>query len=70
MTYYYYLASDQIMGLGTGTLDLTKTDDVIPGFDYPVQLDIFNGVEKEWELRALLQFVRNHTEPYKDCTCK
>ena|SRR5690625_732944 len=41
---------------------------VIPGFDYPVQLEIFNGLEKEWELRELLQYIRNHTAPYKVCT--
>lgn len=68
MTYYYYLASDQKMGLGTGTLDLTVADDIIPGFDYPVQLEIMNGIEKEWELRELLQYIRNHTASYKVCT--
>lgn len=68
MTDYYYLASDQKMGLGNGTLALTEAEDIIPGFDSPVQLEIFNGVEKEWELRALLQYIRNHTEPYQVCT--
>src|SRR5690606_13476397 len=27
-----------------------------------------NGIEKEWELRELLQYIRNHTASYKVCT--
>ncbi|GEN89808.1 hypothetical protein [Oceanobacillus sojae] len=68
MTNYYYLASDQKMGQGNGTLDFIEINEVIPGFDYPVQIEIYNGLEKEWELRALLQYIRNHTESYKVCT--
>ena len=69
MTNYYYLASDKKMRLGNGSVDFTESDaGVIPGFDYLIQLEIFNGVEKEWELRELLQYVRNHTAPYKACT--
>lgn len=68
MTYYYYLASDKKMALGNGSIDFTETDfHTIPGFDYPIQLEIYNGIEKEWELRALLQYIRNHTAPYKVC---
>ena len=68
MTYYYYLASDQQMGLGNGSLDFSKTDVKIPGFDVPVQFEIVNGVEKDWELRELLQYIHNHTAPYHTCT--
>lgn len=68
MTNYYYLASDQKMGQGNGTLDFIEINEVIPGFDYPVQIEIYDGLEKEWELRALVQYIRNHTESYKVCT--
>jgi hypothetical protein len=69
MTNYYYLASDQKLGLGNASLDFLETEPwMIPGFDYPVQREIFNGVEKEWELRELLQYIRNYTAPHKVCT--
>ena len=69
MTNYYYLASDQPMGLHNGSIDLTETEpSIIPGFDYPIQLEIYNGLEKDWELQELLQYIRNHTAPYKVCT--
>jgi len=42
MTNYYYLASDQKMGQSNGTLDFTEINEVIPGFDYLVQI----GAEK------------------------
>ena len=69
MTNYYYLASDKKMGLGIGSIDFTETDaEVIPGFDYPLQLEIYSGIEKERESRELLQYIRNHAAPYKVCT--
>ncbi|RDW17435.1 hypothetical protein [Oceanobacillus chungangensis] len=68
MTHYYYLASDKKMELGNGSIDYLETDEIIPGFDYPVQLEIMNGLEKECELRELLQYIRNHTVPFKVCT--
>ena len=48
MTNYYYLASDKKMRLGNGSVDFTIESDagVIPGFDYLIQLEIFNGVRK------------------------
>ena len=67
MTNYYYLASDKKMGLGNGSVDYIETEFIIPGFDYPVQLETLS-LEKEWELRELLQYIRNHTAPYKVCT--
>lgn len=69
MTNYYYLASDQKLGLGNTSLDFTEIEPwMIPGFDYPVQVEIFNGVKKEWELRELLQYIRNYTASYPVCT--
>lgn len=69
MTNYYYLTSDQKMGLGNGSLDFIKTDeDMIAGFDYTVQLEIYNGLKKDWELQELLQYILNHTSPYENCT--
>lgn len=55
------------MELGNGSVNYIKTDYIIPGFDYPVQLET-PSLEKEWELRELLQYIRNHTAPYKVCT--
>lgn len=55
------------MGLGNGSVDYMETDYIIPGFDYPVQFETLS-LEKEWELKALLQYIRNHTAPYKVCT--
>jgi hypothetical protein len=41
MTNYYYLASDQKLGLGNASLDFVETEPwMIPGFDYPVQREI------------------------------
>ena len=69
MTNYYYLASDQKLGLGNASLDFTEIEPwMIPGFDYLVQVEIFNGVKKEWELRELLQYICNYTAPHKVCT--
>lgn len=33
-----------------------------------MQREIVNGVEKYWELRELLQYIRNNTAPYDVCT--
>ncbi|MBP3951828.1 hypothetical protein [Bacillus suaedae] len=69
MTNYYYLASDKKMGSGIGSVDFTKTEPhLIPGFDYPIQIEIFNGIEKDWQLQELLHYIRNHTAPYEVCT--
>ncbi|MCG7343955.1 hypothetical protein MHZ92_07415 [Sporosarcina sp. ACRSL] len=67
MTHYYYLASDKKMGTGNGSVEFIETNYTIPGFDYPVQLETLS-LEKEWELRELLQYIHNHTAPYKACT--
>ncbi|HWJ78597.1 MAG TPA: hypothetical protein VNR61_11030 [Niallia sp.] len=69
MTNYYYLASDQKMSLGNGSINFSKTDEhMITGFDYPVQIEIYNGLEKDWELEELYQYILNHTNPYENCT--
>lgn len=68
MTHYYYLASDQKMEIGYSLIDFVETSESIPGFDYPLQLEIINGVEKDYELRELLNFIHNHTKRYEVCT--
>lgn len=69
MTNYYYLASDQKMDLGNGSVDFSETEGhIIVGFDYPIQMEIYNGLEKDGELQELLQYILNHTAPYKNCT--
>ena len=68
MTNYYYLASDQIMGPGKGSVQFWETDsERIPGFDYPIQREIYCGVEKDWELGELLQYIHHHTYPHQVC---
>lgn len=67
MTHYYYLASDQKMNVGNGSVEYLETNVHIPGFDFPIQLETLS-LEKEWELRDLLQLIRNHTAPYNVCT--
>lgn len=69
MTSYYYVASDQELGSGSGSLEFIQTESqYIPGFDYLIQKEIYNGVEKLWELRELLQYIRNHMIRHKSCT--
>ncbi|MBC9710094.1 MAG: hypothetical protein H9W80_12850 [Enterococcus sp.] len=68
MTSYYYLASDQNMTDGTGSLEFVKVDPMnVPGFDYPIQREIFNGIEKAWQLRELHQYISNHMERHENC---
>ncbi|MGD6805305.1 hypothetical protein [Rossellomorea aquimaris] len=55
---YYYLASDQKLGSGNGTIGMAMSAlELVSGFDYPIQVENINGLEKEWELRALLQYI-------------
>lgn len=69
MTNYYYLASNQQLRAGNASLDFLEAEPwLIPGFDYPVQREIFNGVEKDWALRELLQYIQNHFASYECCT--
>ena len=69
MTNYYFLASDQKMSLGNGSVVFSKTDGlIIAGFDYPVQMEIYNGLQKDWELQELLQYILKHTAVYENCT--
>ena len=69
ITNYYYITSDKKLADGNSSLDFIETEEwMIPCFDYPVQREIVNGVEKDWELRELLQYIRNHTAAYDACT--
>ena len=69
MTNYYFLASDQKLGAGNGSVEFTETEPyIIPGFDFPIQIEIFNGIEKDWELQELVQYIHRHTRPYEECT--
>lgn len=67
MTSYYYFASDHNMTNGTGSLEFVETDSMnIPGFDYPIQREIFNGSEKVWQLRELHQYISNQMAYYEN----
>lgn len=68
MTSYYYLASDQNLLDGNSSLEFFKTDPMaIPGFDFPIQREIYNGVDKSWQLRELHQYISNHMARYENC---
>ncbi|MEK3906766.1 hypothetical protein [Oceanobacillus sp. FSL K6-0127] len=49
-------------------LTLEKSDEHIKGFDYPIQIEIFNGVEQEEELQKLLYYIQEQTASYKVCS--
>ncbi|WP_235183013.1 hypothetical protein [Gracilibacillus boraciitolerans] len=53
---------------GTGSLEFIEIDPInIPGFDYPIQREIFNGIEKAWQLRELHQYILNHMARHANC---
>lgn len=63
MTYYYYLASDKEMDSLDDSIHAAKSNienhvGPIPGFDYPVQIEVFNGIDEEWSAQKLLQYIR------------
>ena len=31
-------------------------------------MEIYNGLQKDWELQELLQYILNHTASYENCT--
>lgn len=69
MTQYYYLASDQPLAVGNGSLEFAEaTRENILGFNFPVQREIYNGVNKTWQLRELHQYIVNHLNRYEKCT--
>ncbi|MFB1050636.1 hypothetical protein [Paraliobacillus sp. JSM ZJ581] len=49
-------------------LILEKSEEHIKGFDYPIQIEVFNGVEREEELQKLLHYIKEQTALYKVCT--
>lgn len=67
MTYYYYIAADIELTADVPS-DIEKSEERIKGFDFPVQLEIYNGINKESEARVLLQYIRQQAEKQKTCT--
>ncbi|KMK75842.1 hypothetical protein [Alkalihalobacillus pseudalcaliphilus] len=69
MTNYYYLGSDKPLSIGNGTLDLVHVEPFhIKGMKYPIQVEIINGIEKDWELQALHQYLITHFQNNKEST--
>ena len=52
----------------TDAIYLETTDEVIKGFDWPIQHMIYNEVEKRHELDALLYYVFEQARERKSCT--
>lgn len=71
MTYYYYIAAD--IGLTKEScknvyLDIDESEERIKGFEFPIQLEIYNGINKEREARILLGYIMQQAEKHKTCT--
>ena len=71
MTYYYYIAADvelHIEQYNEHIFSLEKSTENITGFDVPIQLEIYNGINKKRELQSLLAYVYQQAEGHKRCT--
>lgn len=71
MTSYYFIAADIVLkeyNDPTEAIYLEATDEVIKGFDWSVQYEIYNGVRKRHELDALLYYIFEQTREQKKCT--
>lgn len=67
MTYYYYIAAD--IKLTTDVqLDIDQSFEQLKGFEFPIQLEIYNGINKEREARILLEYITRQAEKHKRCT--
>lgn len=69
MTQYFYLASDQVVSPGNGSLEITEAPpEMIQGFRFLVQREVYNGITKLWQLREMHQYIINHLNRYEKCT--
>ena len=71
MTYYYYIAADvelHIEQYNEHIFSLEKSTENIKGFDVPIQLEIYNGIDTKRELQSLLAYVNQQAEGHKRCT--
>lgn len=71
MTNYYYIAAD--IGLPKESLknvylDIDESEERIKGFEFPIQLEIYNGIGREREARILLEYLMQQAEKHKTCT--
>ena len=71
MTYYYYIAADIELSkesIRNVYLDIDESEERIKGFDFPLQLEIYNGIDREREARILLDYIMQQAEGHKRCT--
>ncbi|WP_033542059.1 hypothetical protein [Planococcus sp. CAU13] len=71
MTYYYYIAADIELtkeSLKNVHLDIDESEERIKGFDFPIQLEIYNGINREREAIILLDYILKQAEGHKRCT--
>lgn len=71
MTYFYYIASD--IELTTETykeheLYIERSNERIKGFEFPIQLEIDNGINTKEEAEILLDYMLKKAKNHKSCT--
>ncbi|MCH4826926.1 hypothetical protein [Planococcus halocryophilus] len=71
MTYFYYIASD--IELTTEIykeheLYFERSNERIKGFDFPIQLEIDNGINTKEEVDILFEYIHKKAENHKKCT--
>lgn len=71
MTYFYYIASD--IELTTESykeyeLYFERSNERIKGFDFPIQIEIDNGINTKEEVEILWDYIYNKAKNHKRCT--
>lgn len=68
MTYYYYLASDVELNRESykeHNLYFEESKERIKGFDFPIQIEIYNGINKKEELKILQEEIQELFEAFQ-----
>lgn len=71
MTYFYFIASDiELTGEAYKEYELyfEQSNERIKGFDFPVQIEIDNGIHTKGEAAILLEYIYKKAEKQKRCT--
>ncbi|MCH4828160.1 hypothetical protein [Planococcus halocryophilus] len=70
MTYFYYIASDiELVPEAYKEYELyfEESNERIKGFDFPLQLEIENGINAKEEAEILLEYIYKKAENHKRC---
>ncbi|MFC3212670.1 hypothetical protein [Planomicrobium okeanokoites] len=71
MTYFYYIASDIELTPETykeHQLYFERSNERIKGFDFPVQIEIDNGINTKKDVEVLLKYIYEKADNHKRCT--